>query len=355
MPATVGFESLSGYKTEINAALERFFQSVPEHLNADISPLGEAALQRLQAYCLRPGKRLRGSLAAFTFDNAAGAAHADAGIQLGVVLELMQSYLLIVDDVMDRSALRRGEPTMHEMYKSDGVKEQTADMAAINVGLLAQHFASLVMSKIEAPAKALNDASAILQRNIALTGFGQLDDLLTAHGPEVKDADIIRKYTLKSSYYTFVNPLQLGFALAGQSNPEVQAVCEKFGIAAGIAFQLHDDYLGMFGSSDDTGKSTLDDLREGKYTLLMHFALEHAAAKDIELLRRILGNPTANEADLGHVQQILRDSGAKKLCEAETLKHAEAAKHVLSESEIGTDFFRDVLAAIVDYCVTRKQ
>jgi geranylgeranyl pyrophosphate synthase len=355
MPTTVGFESLSGYRDDINAALEQFFRDAPKLLDAEISPVGQDALKRLESYCLRPGKRLRGSLAAFTYDTAAGTSHAPSGIQLGVVLELMQSYLLIVDDVMDRSTLRRGEPTVHELYKSDGLAMQTADMAAINVGLLAQHFASIVMSKIEVKDEARAEASVILQRNISLTGFGQLEDLLTAPDSGLKDADILRKYTLKSSYYTFVNPLQLGFSLAGQSNDAVLGACEKFGIDAGIAFQLHDDYLGIFGTVGETGKSPLDDLREGKYTLLMHFAFEHAVAKDNEKLKALLGKQAADEKDLLEVQRILRDTGAKKLCEAETLKHAEAAKRVLGEQEIGTDLFRDVLAAIVDYCVTRKQ
>jgi geranylgeranyl pyrophosphate synthase len=355
MPTTVGFESLSGYRDDINAALEQFFKDLPKLLAADIPSSGQAALERLRSYCARPGKRLRGSLAAFSYDTAAGTSHTVAGIQLGVVLELMQSYLLIVDDVMDRSTLRRGEPTVHELYKSDGLAAQTADMAAINVGLLAQHFASLLMSKIEVDSEARAEASVILQRNISLTGFGQLEDLLTSPESGLQDADILRKYILKSSYYTFVNPLQLGFALAGQSTDALLETCEKFGVEAGIAFQLHDDYLGIFGTADETGKSTLDDLREGKYTLLMHFALETAVAKDVVRLKQILGNPKAGENDLLEVQRILRESGAKKLCEAETFKHAEAAKDILAEQQIGTDLFRDVLAAIVDYCVTRKQ
>jgi geranylgeranyl diphosphate synthase type I len=193
-----------------------------------------------------------------------------------------------------------------------------------------------------------------MQRNIALTGLGQLDDIATPLS-DVNEEDIVRKYVQKSSYYTFVNPLQLGFTLAGNTDKATLEACETFGIAAGVAFQLHDDYLGMFGVGDETGKSNLDDLREGKYTLLMHHALEHASPEAVHQLRSLLGNPQASEADLKTVQELLRASGSEAYCQAEALRYADEAKHSLEHSDIGTPELRTVLRTVVEYSISREK
>ncbi len=350
-----GLETLQAYRAGIETSLRQFFVDAPNLLGVEQSKHGQLALVRLEGYCLRPAKRLRGSLAALTYDTVTGKSHEPVGVELGVILELMQAYLLIVDDVMDRSRLRRGEPTVHELYKADGVSAHEADMIAINTGLLAQHLASLHLAKLPVPLESLVQAMQVMQRNIALTGFGQLDDISSPDSDGVTEADIIHKYIQKSSYYTFVNPLQLGFTMAGLGDEATLKSCEDFGVAAGIAFQLHDDYLGMFGAAGDMGKSTLDDLQEGKYTLLIHYALENCTAAEAETLQQLIGNAQATDVDLQTVQGIVRSSGADEYCRAKTLEYAEMAKSVLNSQKIGTPAFRQQLADIVDYSVSREK
>ncbi|MBC7581242.1 polyprenyl synthetase family protein [Aeromicrobium sp.] len=355
MPNVPGLEALQKYRTDIEAGLQQFFTSAPALLGIEQSAHGEQALSRLENYCLRPAKRLRGSLAALAYDDAAGTNKSPIAIQAAVILELMQGYLLIVDDAMDRSALRRGEATIHELYKSDGMNAHDADMIAINTGLLAQHLASLQLATVHVPSEVLVRAMQVMQRNIAVTGFGQLEDIAATLSVGVTEADIIRKYVQKSSFYTFVNPLQLGFTLAGVEDATVFAACEKFGVAAGIAFQLHDDYLGIFGAAADLGKSTLDDLREGKSTLLMHYALAQAEPTDVETLRRSLGDAKATDDDLHAVQAILRSCGAEEYCRSQALKYAQVAQSVLATEAIGSVELQAVLQAVVEYSVTRDK
>lgn len=354
MAVAAGLESLSTYRSDIDAATAQFFAAAPTMLGTELSKFGEQALERLQEYCLRPGKRIRGSLAALAYDAATGSEHGHEGIRLGVVLELMQGYLLIIDDVMDRSALRRGQPTMHELYRADeGVPKHEADMIAINVGLLAQHLGNLLLSNLDVPTEARLQAVSLLQRNIALTGLGQLDDVSTLTSSHVTEADIIRKYREKTSYYTFVNPLQLGFALAEKGDTATLEACEVFGIAAGIAFQIHDDYLGMFAESDDSGKSNLDDLREGKRTLLVQYAFDHADTEDVERLKTVLGKIDASGSDLGIAQAVLQGCGAVDYCGEQAGKYANIAKAALNAHHIGTPDFRQLLSELMDYSITR--
>lgn len=350
-------EALRAYRPLIDAEMARFMSSAPELFGVELSEHSRQALQHLTDYSTRAGKRIRGSLAALAYDSASGTDHAEQAIQLGVVLELMQNYLLIVDDVMDKSTLRRSEPTVHELYReltADFGGEHEANMVAVNIGVLAQHLANLLLSTIDVPKDRIDVAFRVLHTNIAATGFGQLDDLYQQLGRPVSADDIARKYRLKSSYYTFVNPLQLGFVLAGTATDTKLAACASFGEPAGIAFQLHDDYLGIFGEGSKLGKPSLDDIREGKYTLLMHYALEHAFVDDKKKLESVLGKADANEHDLKAVRKILESTGAKAYCEAQAQAQVDRAKETLNSDELGDERFRETLAALVDFSVSRE-
>ncbi|MGH7241528.1 MAG: polyprenyl synthetase family protein, partial [Candidatus Saccharimonadales bacterium] len=227
-----GLEVLGGYKTEIQDATAALFADAPKLLDVELSDDGAEALDRLEAYAQRPGKCLRGSVAALTYDMAAGTEHAPEGVQLGAVLELMQSYLLIIDDVMDRSPLRRGAPSLHMLYQEAGSDEHEAGMLAISVGLIAQHLGSLSLQQLAVPAEARLQVMGLMHRNMAITGFGQFDDVAHVNLSRPAKVDIVDTYRKKTSYYTFVNPLQLGFALAGKADAATLRDCEAYGLPA---------------------------------------------------------------------------------------------------------------------------
>jgi geranylgeranyl diphosphate synthase type I len=114
---------------------------------------------------------------------------------------------------------------------------------------------------------------------------------------------------LKSGRYTVTRPLQLGAALGG-GDAELDGALTAYGDAVGLAFQLRDDILGLFGDPDVTGKSTLDDVREGKRTLLVVWALERAAPDDRRNLERRLGDVDITAADVDVVRDIVVRTGA---------------------------------------------
>lgn len=345
------------YRGLIDDALVAFFGTAAQRFEVELSDHSRQALKHLREYTLRPGKRIRGSLAALSYDTAAGRSQAVQGLQLGVVLELLQSYLLIIDDVMDQSSLRRGKPTVHKLYESStgefgGAHE--AEMLAINIGCLAQHLANLQLAEIDVPAEQFRQTTELLHRNIGVTGLGQLDDLHQRPGREISEAEVLEKYRHKSSYYTFVNPLQVGLALAGKADEASLKAAEAFGVPAGVAFQLHDDYLGIFGDEAKLGKQTLDDLREGKFTLLVQYALQQADDLAREELLGMLGNPAASLEDLHRMQAILAATGAQKYCLQQMKMHAEIAKKALQTAPVGDENLSQILADLVDYAVTRE-
>ncbi|HWT55997.1 MAG TPA: polyprenyl synthetase family protein [Candidatus Microsaccharimonas sp.] len=344
-------DELWAYRQPIEAALAVYLEQVPALLGGELSADARDAFQRLQEYSLRPAKRVRGALGACIYDVSAGTQHAEQAIQLGVVLELVHSYLLIIDDVMDESSLRRGLPTIHEVYLRDGVTRHEAEMLAVNVGLLAQHLAGLLLSRIDVPAENLRAATSWLHRNVAITGVGQLDDLRQRPATgAVGDSTVLRKYLQKTSYYTFVNPLQLGLVLGGKADTEQLQAAERFGEPAGIAFQIRDDYLSLWGA--DTAK--LDDIREGKYTLFVDDALKHASSPEQQKLRAILGNPAASEADMRNVRGIFEATGAQKRVMAVMQSQATKADNALKTWPAIDKKLSEILHELVDYATTRK-
>ena len=349
---------LSEYKPVINTAIEKFFNGLPGRFGVDLSDASCAALAKLREYTLRPGKRIRGALGAAAYDFISQTKFAAPGVALAVSLELVQSYLLIIDDVMDKSALRRGLPTIHMLYAQEGDQYTTlheANMLAINVGLIGQHIANLALCESGEEASHLVSAINRMHQNIVITGFGQIEDLGQRVERTFSQEDIIRKYCLKSSYYTFINPLQAGVALAGVTDAKARQEIRAFGEPAGIAFQLHDDFLGIFGRASTIGKANGDDIREGKYTILVQYALEHAGKDASKELMNILGRSRLSESSILRAQQILRECGAGDYAQRETARYARQAKAYLKAVSIWSDAFKNLLSDLVDYSVSRQE
>jgi geranylgeranyl diphosphate synthase type I len=263
-----------------------------------------------------------------------GADHLVA-LDLSLVMELTQSYLLLVDDVMDRSEQRRGGPTMQLQYwqtirmtQSGPTTAHASNMLAITVGLMAQHLAAAQLSATAVPAGNIRRAEQLFHRNLLATSSGQIDDMLGSIGQPGDLEQTLYMYGLKSGYYTFINPLQMGAALAGADDAALAAL-RTLGWHAGIAFQLHDDLLGMFGDVQQTGKSSLDDLREGKLTVLIQHALAHADVAQRQLVQRALGNKKVTVRQRAAVQQVLEVLGSRQYVQDRAAQEMQTALGVL--------------------------
>lgn len=345
------------YKQAINHALVEYFETLPGKLHADTLPeVARQALNHIREFTLRPGKRVRGALAAMAYDQLTGGHPSENGQKIAVAMELIQTYLLIVDDVTDKSDMRRGEPTVHRLYEKQGnglVGEREAEQLAFYTGIIAGHIANLAVLETGEKPENIMLAMRYVHQNVITTGFGQLDDIMQEISRNASTGDIIRKYTLKTSYYTFINPLHAGMALAGIADEVAYQAVVNFGVAAGIAFQTHDDYLGIFGG-EETGKPNLDDITEGKLTVLMQYALQHASPEDAQTLRSYLGNHSIGEAELAATRKILDASGATMEAQQTAKHYADEAIRQLSAITIWNEDFKSLLAELVTYSIGRK-
>ena len=242
--------------------------------------------------------------------------------------ELIHAFLLIHDDIIDKSKIRRGKPTIHEKYKKlfdahYGVSQAIVlgDMAsfeALNLVVKADFEDSLKIVCLEK-----------LLEVVVQTTYGQALDVEYSYTKPNLAA--IRKMTdLKTARYSFVGPLTVG-AILGRANKSQFKALANFGLAVGTAFQLQDDILGVFGDEKITGKSTLSDLVEGKNTLLIYKAKELAGKKEKKLLARLWGKENAEKSDLEQVKEIIVQSGALAWCDKKKEKLVDKAKSYLAK------------------------
>ena len=158
----------------------------------------------------------------------------------------------------------------------------------------------------------------------------QLDIMAPLLSHEQIDEDyVIRTYSLKTSPYSFYLPLKFGLMLAGAKPEDVEYI-QGYAEPAGVAFQIADDLIGMYGEEETAGKSVVSDLQEGKLTLLMRNGLKMADASDRRLLLSYLGDPKADVPQLLLVRKIMEKSGAK----ARTL---QTARELVTEAKQALD------------------
>ncbi|MBE1548797.1 geranylgeranyl diphosphate synthase type I [Mycobacterium sp. OAS707] len=267
----------------------------------------------LEEFVLRGGKRLRPAFAYWGWRAVADddANPADpAMLRLFSALELLHACALVHDDVIDASATRRGLPTVHRLFsekhrssKWHGSSEQFGISAAILLGDLALVWADDIVATSDLPADAQERVRRVWSAiRTEVLGGQYLDIVAESSGAEsVASAMTVNVY--KTASYTISRPLQFG-AAAAADRPDVLAAFHELGTSLGVAFQLRDDVLGVFGDPAVTGKPSGDDLRSGKRTVLLAEAVERAEKVDpvaAKLLRTSIGTE-------------LSDAQVKELC-----------------------------------------
>lgn len=273
------------------------------------------------------GKRLRPAFVYWGY-RAGGGEDGDAVLAPAAAVELLHTFALIHDDVMDRSARRRGAPTVHERLAAAHRAEAMVGEAtwfgiggAILAGDLAFVWADQLFDAARFPAGVVDRARAVFTQLRVEVMAGQFLDLRLAGLPAPSEDDSLHVSLLKSGRYTVTRPLQLGAALASGDAALAEALA-GFGDALGVAFQLRDDVLGMFGDPSATGKGALDDLREGKRTVLVLRALRLATPAQRGVLEGALGRQDLDEVDAERVRTVVVECGALDAVE-QLLRHEQ--------------------------------
>lgn len=287
------------------------------YIGADYAELTAA----LEEFVLRGGKRLRPAFAYWGWRAVIDPPDlpADSGVlRLFAALELLQACALVHDDVIDDSATRRGLPTVHRLFTERhrgqnwrGSSAQFGLSAAILLGDLALAWADDVVATAELSADAHRRVQLVWAHIRTEVLGGQYLDIVAESSGAESVASAMNVNTYKTASYTIARPLQLG-AAAAADRPEVQEIFHRIGNDLGVAFQLRDDVLGVFGDPAVTGKPSGDDLRSGKRTVLLAEALELADRTDpatAKLLRNSIGTELS-EPQIHRLREAIASVGA---------------------------------------------
>jgi geranylgeranyl diphosphate synthase type I len=255
-----------------------------------IDPRLGSLVDELRATVGSGGKRLRPRLMLWGY-RAGGCQVDEPVMRAAASLELLHTFALIQDDVMDQSATRRGRPASHLTLAAQATYDTArfGESAAILLGDLALIWADRLMMESGFPPARLRGGLAVYNALRTEVTLGQYLDVLLAHGGRPSEEDALRVDRYKTASYTVQRPIQLGLALAGASPEAIEAV-PAYAVPAGIAFQLRDDLLGAVGDPERTGKPSGEDLLRRKPTWLwartLRLAPEAAELTDLEALRR---------------------------------------------------------------------
>jgi geranylgeranyl diphosphate synthase, type I len=324
-------DALATVSDPVKALLSRFLADRTVEL-ADIDPALEPVGAEVAALVEAGGKGLR---PAFVYwgHRATGADHDPAVLHPAAAVELLHTFALIHDDVMDRSDERRGRPSTHAALAADHAEHRLLGDprwfgvgGAILAGDLAFVWADQLLDTAALPPAALDRARSVFTRLRVEVMAGQYLDLRLAALADATEEDALGVALLKSGRYTVTRPLQLGAAIGG-GDDVLDAALSAYGDAVGVGFQLRDDVLGLFGDPACVGKDVLSDLREGKRTMLVLRALRLASPSARDSLRAILGDAHLGEAEAERARRIVVETGA--LGEIEALiarKHEQALR-----------------------------
>lgn len=325
---------LAAYKQVIDADIEAYARHVRHSVREQYGEYGAVVTEAFLDMLGRGGKRLRGGLVMAGYQMCGGTDQTMI-VRAATAVEMMHTYWLVIDDIQDRSVVRRGKPTVHKMLaayhqkeKLHGDAEHVGMSLALNAAVAGGQAAQMLLSSLSVDAELRCKAMAILSQAAMVTGYGQTYDLMNELTMDVSLENIERTLEWKTAYYTFLNPLCIGMVLAGAGCEDTDAIRE-YALPAGKAFQITDDIMGIFGEDKQTGKSAMDDIREGKQTLLTYRALRHAPPADKTFLRNCLGKTNLTHDDADRCRKIMQDTGALKFARAEAERHAGRAHMAL--------------------------
>lgn len=339
--------------TDIPAAVRSTLEAYFDQRQPEVEEIGAPVAQavaHLREFVLDGGKRIRPTYAWAGYSGSlatmpGGGEDPEAVLRAISSLELIQACALIHDDIIDASDTRRARPTVHRAVEAShrdlGLRGNSATYGrntAILIGDLALLWAEDMWRYSGVSLTALERAAEPWRgMRTEVIGGQILDIVLEASGRESAEmAERVSRY--KTAAYTVERPLHLGAALAGASADTIAAF-RGYGRDVGIAFQLRDDILGVFGDETVTGKPAGDDLRDGKRTVLLARALsslDASSPRDAERLRRGVGRVT-DPRDVAELAELVESSGAVSDVEKRIQQLLESGIAHLEGTDISPD------------------
>lgn len=338
----------------LDQAFDQYFErSIREA--AAISMSYQELWQSLYDFFRAGGKRLRPQLTLFAYE-AFGGSDTPSIIPIAAAQEMLHFSLLIHDDIIDRDYSRHATANIAGRYREryapylSSSDDQThfAQSTAIVAGDLMLSSAHELIATSSIDAARRSEAQRLLSGGVFEAAGGELLDIELSFMPySPGEALLTARY--KTAGYSFLTPLTTGAALAEASQVQ-RTHLRDFAVALGIAYQLTDDLLGVFGDEHVTGKSTTSDIIEGKMTFIVEQALELMQPHQKRQFMSIFGNQQASLDDIEIVRSLFRSTGAKQRTNDKISEYIHAARqslHLLQLSKKQIKTFENLITKIV--------
>lgn len=349
-------ELLKDYKKKVEPYIKKYFAEKLKHPKIDFTT--KQAIKILADFTLAGGKRIRPAFVYYGY-LASGGKNIEEIIKTSIGIEIIHSFLLIHDDIIDKDAKRHGVPTVHERYKKIGKfissKKDSAHFGnsmAIVTGDMAHTMANEIIFNSKFAPEIIIKALDKLQDIVYVTISGEMLDVIMENRGRTSEKEILRMFEGKTSRYTFEGPLHFGSILSGNGGEKMLAGFSEYSLPLGKAFQIRDDILGLFGDEKKLGKPIGSDVVEGKQTLLLLKALEKANRKQKQIIQKYLGKKDLTKKELEEFRQVIKDTGSleynKKLAEKFVSQSLEALKKIEFKNEEARFFMQGIAKYIVE-------
>lgn len=348
-----------------------YYQKTKENLNKYINQFNDEFLEKEKNPFLKEniklftdlnsdGKLIRGTLVNLGYKMVKE--DSTYSYPLAMAFEVFQTSILIHDDLIDNDDLRRGKITVHaynynkyyELTKSSKSKK-LAENLAICMGDLGLYKANQIISLNYKNDSNIGEILNYFNEVVINTIRGETLDVVLPFHEEYSlenhnlEENILEIYKLKTAYYTIVGPISLGMILGGSTKEKLESI-EKFGYYAGVAFQLQDDLLGIYG--DNIGKNIGSDIEEFKQTFL--YAYTKTNKKYYKQLLTVYGREV-DEQNIRKVQEIFKDSGAYDATVAKIEEFYDKAREIVENIDWLKEEDKKILILFIEYLKSRKK
>ena len=338
-------------KKQIDKSLAAFMDRIKRDYKLHL--VNPVLYESIREFALRKGKRIRPLLLVLSYKGYCSPKKKDFAslYQASTCIELLHNFMLIHDDIIDRSNLRRGKPTLHRLLGRI-VKTEDREKLGYDLGIIAGDIVYALaidafLAIDEAPRRKERALKYFIQ-TAAFTAMGEFID--TLHGAQkvsrVKENDVFLNYTLKTARYTFDCPLVVGAILAGAGENDIRKL-SQLGVLVGQAFQIQDDIIGIFDSQKNIGKSILSDLAESKKTLLVCHAYQTLRGQARKRFLTHFNKPRKTYRDLVAIRKIFLETGSLRYSLEEIEKRVNKTLNILDTLKMRQPYKRIIQDAIL--------
>lgn len=333
-----GLTDLPTTKKQIDSIIDDFCKLRTESA-VKIGPEYQSLWLQISHYFARGGKRLRPYLFVLAYESFGGTNTASV-MKAAAAWELLHGCLLIHDDIIDRDDIRHGHLNISGIYKKTHDGHPDGDHLAMSSALLAGDLALSGAYQMIAESELSLDAKQYMNQTISdavyiVAGGELLDFQAVTRSISSVNTDAIAEH--KTASYSFVAPLISGAGLAGADSENLTSL-RQLGLKLGTAYQLSDDLLGMFGNTEETGKSIDSDIREGKRTKLIQTTYDRLNTVEQAELTELLGQgrtmPTKN---IIRIKTLVKDSGAVDYIREQISDHINEADDIIDSFGLTSD------------------